>query len=90
MLTPVIPGVYSLHSGIGYLAPFIINSKHLVTGRSRSVAEAVEHPETLVIDDPKRTKGSVMATTLIGAHGLEHMYAHSFPVLVTAIYESWG
>ena len=54
------------------------------------MAEAVEHPETLVIDDPKRTKDSVMATTLIGAHGLEHMYAHSFPVLVTAIYESLG
>ena len=54
------------------------------------MAEAVERPETLVIDESKRTKDSVMATTLIGAHGLEHMYAHSFPVLVTAIYESLG
>ena len=35
-----------------------------------------------------RTSDKTMATTLIGAHGLEHIYAHSFPVLVTAIYES--
>ena len=35
-----------------------------------------------------RTNDKTMATTLIGTHGLEHIYAHSFPVLVTAIYES--
>lgn len=35
-----------------------------------------------------RTSDKTMATTLIGTHGLEHIYAHSFPVLVTAIYES--
>ena len=35
-----------------------------------------------------RTSDKTMATTLIGSHGLEHIYAHSFPVLVTAIYES--
>ena len=35
-----------------------------------------------------RTSDKTMATTLIGAHGLEHIYAHSFPVIVTAIYES--
>jgi MFS family permease len=34
------------------------------------------------------TSDKTMATTLIGTHGLEHIYAHSFPVLVTAIYES--
>jgi MFS family permease len=38
----------------------------------------------------QRTKNSVMSTTLIGAHGLEHMYGHSFPVLVTALYENLG
>ena len=37
-----------------------------------------------------RTSDKTMATTLIGAHGLEHIYAHSFPVLVTAIYNSLG
>jgi len=31
-----------------------------------------------------------MATSLIGAHGLEHMYGHSFAVLVTALYENLG
>ena len=31
-----------------------------------------------------------MATTLIGAHGLEHMYGHSFAVLVTQIYQDLG
>jgi MFS family permease len=38
----------------------------------------------------RRTKDSVTATSLIGAHGLEHMYGHSFPVLVTALYENLG
>ena len=32
-----------------------------------------------------RTKGSVMATTLIGAHAFEHLYAHSIPVIILAI-----
>ncbi len=31
-----------------------------------------------------------MATSLIGAHGLEHMYGHSFAVLVTALYADLG
>ena len=37
-----------------------------------------------------RIKDKTMATTLIGAHGLEHFYGHSFPVLVTAMYASLG
>ncbi len=37
-----------------------------------------------------RTKNPVVATSLIGAHGLEHMYGHSFPVLVTALFEDLG
>ena len=49
--------------------------------------------ETLTVAPPqqaKRTKNSVMATSLIGAHGLEHMYGHSFAVLVTALYADLG
>ena len=30
-------------------------------------------------DVEPRTKGSVMASTLIGAHAFEHLYAHSIP-----------
>ena len=47
---------------------------------------------TAVVGSPEqpRTKDSVMATSLIGAHGLEHMYGHSFPVLVTALYADLG
>ena len=32
-----------------------------------------------------RTKGSVMATTLVGAHAFEHLYAHSIPIIILAI-----
>ncbi len=49
--------------------------------------------ETLTVAPPQqanRTKNSVTATTLIGAHGLEHMYGHSFAVLVTALYADLG
>ena len=37
-----------------------------------------------------RTKDSVMATTLIGTHSLEHMYGHGFQVLLPAIYTAFG
>jgi len=49
--------------------------------------------ETLTVaplQQANQTKNSVMATTLIGAHGLEHMYGHSFAVLVTALYADLG
>ena len=36
-------------------------------------------------DVEPRTKGSVMASTLIGAHAFEHLYAHSIPLLATVI-----
>jgi len=49
------------------------------------VAESVPAPTK---PQRGRTSDKTMATTLIGTHGLEHIYAHSFPVLVTAIYES--
>jgi FSR family fosmidomycin resistance protein-like MFS transporter len=54
------------------------------------VTQAAERSQVLVTDEPKRTKDSVMATTVIGAHGLEHMYAHSFQVFLPAIYDSLG
>ena len=38
-----------------------------------------------VPDAPPRTKGSVMATTLVGAHAFEHLYAHSIPIIILAI-----
>ena len=46
--------------------------------------------ESSVPLDGTRTSNSVMATSLIGAHGLEHLYGHSFAVLVTAIYDDLG
>ena len=36
-------------------------------------------------DAKPRTKGSVMATTLVGAHAFEHLYAHSIPIIILAI-----
>ena len=36
-------------------------------------------------DAQPRTKGSVMATTLVGAHAFEHLYAHSIPIIILAI-----
>ena len=36
-------------------------------------------------DAEPRTKGSVMATTLVGAHAFEHLYAHSIPIIILAI-----
>ena len=58
------------------------------------MAEAVQRPGGLVTPDvstePGRARNSVMATTVIGAHGLEHMYAHSFNVILPAIYDSMG
>jgi len=52
------------------------------------VVEATETVPAPARQEGGRTSDKTMATTLIGAHGLEHIYAHSFPVLVTAIYES--
>jgi len=52
------------------------------------VVEAAESVPAPTKPQRGRTSDKTMATTLIGTHGLEHIYAHSFPVLVTAIYES--
>ena len=48
-------------------------------------AAGVSPTHTGAQDSPPRTKGSVMATTLIGAHAFEHLYAHSIPLLITVI-----
>ena len=39
---------------------------------------------------PRRTKDPIMATTVIGAHTLEHMYGRGFLVLIPAIYVALG
>ena len=54
------------------------------------MVESVEPSQAPVTESSRRTNDSVMATTLIGAHGLEHMYGHSFAVLVTEIYKDLG
>jgi FSR family fosmidomycin resistance protein-like MFS transporter len=58
------------------------------------MAEAVQRVGGLVTPEvttgPGRTENSVMATTVIGAHGLEHMYAHSFNVILPVIYDALG
>ncbi|MEE3246035.1 MAG: hypothetical protein VX213_00910, partial [Chloroflexota bacterium] len=51
------------------------------------MAEAID-PQTIA--DGNRTKDSVMATTVIGAHALEHMYGRAFLVLIPPIYIALG
>lgn len=45
---------------------------------------------TAVTGEQNRTKDSAMVTSVIGAHGLEHMYGRSFLVLIPAIYVALG
>ncbi len=54
------------------------------------MVQAVEARGQGVPEEPTYIKDKTMATTLIGAHGLEHFYGHSFPVLVTAMYAAFG
>ena len=54
------------------------------------MVESVEPSQAALTETPRRTNDSVMATTLIGAHGLEHMYGHSFSVLVVRMWEDLG
>ena len=54
------------------------------------MVESIERGQTATTETTPRTNDRVMATTLIGAHGLEHMYGHSFAVLVTQIYQDLG
>ena len=53
------------------------------------MAEAVD-PQTLASPEFKRTKNSVMATSVIGAHALEHVYGRAFLVLIPQIYITLG
>ncbi|MQF94055.1 MAG: MFS transporter [SAR202 cluster bacterium] len=53
------------------------------------MAEAVD-PQVVVSPQPNRTKDSVMATSVIGAHALEHMYGRAFLVLIPQIYIALG
>ena len=54
------------------------------------MAQSAPSTATLPQQPGSRTKDKVMATSLIGAHGLEHMYAHGFLALIPAIYDSLG
>ena len=53
-------------------------------------AAGVSPTHTGAQESQPRTKGSVMATTVIGAHAFEHLYAHSIPVLILAISTELG
>ncbi|MCH8297562.1 MAG: MFS transporter [Chloroflexi bacterium] len=53
------------------------------------MAEAVD-PQTIASPEFKRTKNSVMATSVIGAHALEHVYGRAFLVLIPQIYITLG
>ena len=54
------------------------------------MVDSVERGQASPSETAPRTNDKVMATTLIGAHGVEHMYGHSFAVLVTEIYRDLG
>ena len=54
------------------------------------MVEAAGSRPTARSKDQERTNDKTLAITLISAHGFEHIYAHSFPVLVTAIYADLG
>ena len=58
------------------------------------MAEAVQRAGGLIAPEestePKRSNNRALATTLIGCHGLEHLYANSFQVFLPAIYDSLG
>ena len=53
-------------------------------------AAGVSPTDTGAQESQPRTKSSVMATTVIGAHAFEHLYAHSIPVLILAISTELG
>ncbi|MDA0264039.1 MAG: MFS transporter [Chloroflexi bacterium] len=53
------------------------------------MAEAVD-PQAIASPEFNRTKDSVMATSVIGAHALEHMYGRAFLVLIPQIYIALG
>jgi MFS family permease len=67
-----------------------LSVKEIDESRFIKLVEATQGIPAPTQEEEGRTSDKTMATTLIGAHGLEHIYAHSFPVLVTAIYDAMG
>ena len=59
------------------------------SGECETLVEAI-NPQTVSNAQGNRTKDSVMATTVIGAHALEHMYGRAFLVLIPQIYIALG
>ena len=54
------------------------------------MAQSTSSTGTLPQPPATRSGNSLMASSLIGAHGLEHMYAHGFLALIPAIYDALG
>ena len=66
-----------------------VSITQLCQGESKPLAEVVDS-NTVASPESHRTKNSVMATTVIGAHALEHMYGRAFLVLIPQIYVALG
>ena len=54
------------------------------------MAQIAEPREIALAGSQPRTRDSVMATSVIGAHTLEHIYGRGFLVLIPAIYTALG
>jgi MFS transporter, FSR family, fosmidomycin resistance protein len=54
------------------------------------MAQTVESSATVLTQEKTGTKDTVMATGLISAHGLEHLYGRGFLAVVPSIYETLG
>jgi len=54
------------------------------------MAEAVEAREAAQVKERVGAKDSVMASTLISAHGLEHLYGRAFQAVIPSIYDDLG
>lgn len=54
------------------------------------MAESTQTATAVLQEERSLTKDSVVSTSVIGAHTLEHFYANSFPVLVAAMYTDLG
>jgi MFS transporter, FSR family, fosmidomycin resistance protein len=54
------------------------------------MAQTVESSAAVLTQEKTGTKDTVMATGLISAHGLEHLYGRGFLAVVPSIYETLG
>jgi MFS family permease len=70
---------------IGVHLPTCRDFDHVQELISMAQAAGVSPSQYGAQDAQPRTKGSVMATTLVGAHAFEHLYAHSIPIIILAI-----